>query len=219
MPNAYYSRDQKIAERRMYANKVASARANLIIIFAFTIINIILLATGSFNYFLISASIPYYIANLGMLVCGKYPPEIYADGLEGTKILEPSAFPIFLVIALLISLVYLLLWIFSKKKTDFCLKLALVAIILDTLGMFVLMGISFDSIINIIFHVYIIWSLFTGIKANKSLLALPADEIVMEEGEGYITVDPVAPTAEEAAAEEPDSVQTPADEISTNTEE
>ena len=41
----------------------------------------------------------------------------------------------------------------------------------------------------------------------------------MEEGEGYITVDPVAPTAEEAAAEEPDSVQTPADEISTNTEE
>ncbi len=196
------------AQRRAYETKYTNARVNLLLVVAFTAINIILLATGSYTYFLFSASIPYFIADMGMLMCGKYPPELYVDGLEEMIVFEPSVFPIFLVIAFAIVSVYLVFWFFSKKKPGF-LMAALVLFVIDTVGMFILYGISFDSIVDIVFHAYVIWSLVSGIKAHNALLALPKEEIVDGEGGGFVTVDPVAPAetvpTEETVSAESDS--------------
>ena len=191
------------AQRKAYETKYTNARVNLLLVVAFTAINIIILATGSYTYFLFSASIPYFIADMGMLLCGKYPPESYVDGFEEMIVFEPSVFPIFLVIAFAIVSVYLVFWFFSKKKPGF-LMAALVLFVIDTVGMFILYGISFDSIVDIVFHAYVIWSLVSGIKAHNALLALPKEEVVCGEGEGFVTVDPVAP-AETVTTEEADN--------------
>ena len=208
------------AQRRAYETKYTNARVNLLLVVAFTAINIILLATGSYTYFLFSASIPYFIADMGMLLCGKYPPEAYVDGLEEMIVFEPSVFPIFAVIALLIVSVYLVFWFFSKKKPGF-LMAALILFVIDTVGMFALYGISLDSIVDILFHGYVIWSLVSGIKAHNALLALPKEEVVYGEGEGFVTVDPVSPAetvstegavTDEAVADETQSEETAAEE-------
>lgn len=199
-----------VAQRRAYETKYANARVNLLLVVAFTAINIIILATGSYTYFLFSASIPYFIADMGMLLCGKYPPEAYVDGFEEMIVFEPSVFPVFLVIALLIVSVYLVFWFFSKKKPGF-LMAALVLFVIDTVGMFILYGVSFDSIVDIIFHAYVIWSLVSGIKAHNALLALPKEEVAPIEGEGFVNVDPTVAPTEEAAPEVTEEV--PAEEV------
>ena len=201
------------AQRRAYETKYNNARINLLLVVAFTTINIILLATGSYSYFLFSASIPYFVADMGMLLCGKYPPEVYVEELEFSAIFGESVFPIFLILALAIVSVYLVFWFLSKKRPGF-LMAAIILFVIDTLGMFVLYGISFDSIIDIVFHIYVIWSLASGIKANNALIALPREEITYGEGEGFVTVDPVAPNEEAAPAEETVVTQAPTEEPS-----
>ena len=201
------------AQRKAYETKYNNARVNLLLVVAFTAINIIILATGSYTYFLFSASIPYFIADMGMLLCGKYPPEAYVDGFEEMIVFEPSVFPVFAVIAFLIVSVYLVFWFFSKKKPGF-LMAALILFIIDTLGMFVLYGVSFDSIFDILFHCYVIWSLVSGIKAHIALLALPKEEAATIDGEGFVTVDPVAP-AETVPTEEAVVTQASTEETST----
>lgn len=201
------------AQRKAYETKYTNARVNLLLVVAFTAINIIILATGSYTYFLFSASIPYFIADIGMLMCGKYPPEAYGDGFEEMIVFEPSVFPIFLVIALAIVSVYLVFWFLSKKNPGF-LMAALVLFVIDTVGMFILYGISFDSIIDILFHAYVVWSLVSGIKAHNALLALPKEEIAFGAGEGFVTVDPVAP-AETVPTEEAVATQASTEETST----
>ncbi len=200
------------AQRKAYETKYTNARVNLLLVVAFTAINIIILATGSYTYFLFSASIPYFVADMGMLLCGKYPPEVYVDGLEEMIVFEPSVFPIFAIISLLIVSVYLVFWFFSKKRPGF-LMAALVLFVIDTVGMFILYGVSFDSIIDIVFHGYVIWSLVSGIKAHNALLALPKEEVVYGEGEGFVTVDPVAP-AETVSTDETPAEEVPAEEAS-----
>lgn len=92
---------------------------------------------------------------------------------------------------------------------------ALVCFIIDTLGMFVIYGISFDSIIDILFHGYVIWTLISGIKAHNALLNLPKEDIAYAGGEGGFTVEPEAPSnVAEAKVAETDtaSEDTPGDE-------
>lgn len=89
-------------QRKAYENKYTSARVNLLLVVVFTAINAIMLATGNFTYFLFSASIPYFVVDMGMIMCGKYPPETYVDGLDSMIIFEPSTITIFVVIALLL---------------------------------------------------------------------------------------------------------------------
>lgn len=193
MQNQFIGNNPVYAQRRMYENKYTSARANLLLVFVFTAINVILLATGNYTYFLFSASIPYFVADIGYLLCGKYPPEVYEGGLEDIAVLEPSASIVFIIIALLISCLYLVCWFFSKKKPVWLVASAVI-FALDTLAMFALYGLSFENIVDILFHVWVIWSLVSGIKANKALMALPpVEELVTEMADGYITVDPEAP--------------------------
>jgi hypothetical protein len=162
------------AKRNALQTKFNNARVNLLLVFAFTVVNIILLISGSSTYFLFSASIPYFIADMGMLLSGKYPPELYVGELEGAAIFGPSASIVFAVIAIAITGLYLVCWYFSKKKHEW-FTVALVLFIIDTVGMFALYGLALDSIVDILFHGYVIWSLVNGVKATSELRKLPPE--------------------------------------------
>lgn len=151
------------------------SRMNLLLVVVFTAINLILLVTNADTYFLFSAFIPYFITVMGMLLCGRFPEEYY-DGMEDMVFLDNSAFVILLIISVVLTLLYLLAWIMSGKKRVGWLIFALVFFGLDTIGMLVLNGIAVDSVIDILFHAWVIVDLILGIRAHYKLKKMPVEE-------------------------------------------
>ena len=169
----------QLSPREILQNKYNSARANLLLVIAFTVINIIMLLTDSSSYFLFSLNIPYMFMLYGMLLTGRIP-ELFTEGEYAmTEFLPDIALVIAAVIAAVIILLFLLCWIFSKKNRVGWIIAALVLFSLDTLYL-LLCGITADSVIDIIFHIWVIVSLASGISAYKKLKALPPEEEVIE---------------------------------------
>lgn len=180
---------QQLSQRQLLINKYMNARHNILLVVIFTLINIVLLVAQSNTYFLFSATIPYYLADLGMLLCGKYPAEYYV-GMGDVAFLDNSFLVVVLVIAAMILLLYLFSWIFSKKPRVGWMIFALVFFVLDTLVMLLLMGISADMIIDIVFHLWVIVSLTIGIVSYFKLKKLPAEESIEQLPEEPFPVEP-----------------------------
>lgn len=179
---------QQLSQGEILANKYQSARHNILLVVVFTLVNIILLVTNSNTYFLFSASIPYYIVDLGMFLCGKYPAEYYLD----VGVIDPMSnafFAVTLVVAAVILVLYLLGWIFSKKPRVGWMIFALVFFVIDTLGMLWWVGISSDMIIDVVFHGWVIVSLASGIRSYFKLKNLPEEELVPQAEEIPVEIE------------------------------
>lgn len=163
-----------LSERDKLDAKYKGSRNNILLVVAFSLINTVLLITGSESYFLFSASVPYYLTFFGMLYTGKLPAEYYVD-VEDFVPFDNSVFIVFVAIAVIVIGLYALSWYLSKKKTGWMI-FALVFFIIDTLAMFGLSGISADAIIDIVFHVWVIVSLSMGISAASKIKKLPPEE-------------------------------------------
>ena len=165
---------QQLSRREQLTNKYMGARHNLLLVVIFTAVNIGLLVAQSNSYFLFSASIPYYLVDLGMYLCGKYPMEYYAD-LGAVEFFPNSFLAVMIVIAVVILALYLLAWILSKKPRVGWMIFALVIFALDTLFMLLIMGISADMILDVVFHGWVVISLISGISAYSKLKKLPEE--------------------------------------------
>lgn len=189
---ANFAAQNQLSPRSLYEQKYKVSRMNLLLVLVFTAINLILLVTNANSYFLFSAFLPYYFALIGMLLCGRFPPEFY-EGVEDIVFLDNAVFAFLLAVAILFTLMYLVAFLLSNKGRVGWLIFALVFIGVDTLGMFVLNGISFDSILDLIFHAWIIYELAVGIHAHYKLKKLPPEEEMPAfegapmEGEGMTT--------------------------------
>ncbi len=140
-----------------------------------SLVNLVLLLTNSNSYFLFSASLPYIIADLGMFLCGKYPVEYYAD-VPDMVFADTSLLVVLVAIAVIIIAVYLLCWIMSKKHGAGWLIAALVLFSIDTAAMFLFLPIDLGSLLDILFHVWVIYYLISGIVVKGKLNALPDEE-------------------------------------------
>lgn len=165
---------QPFSQRQQLERRYASARMNLLWVVLFTAINIVLLVSNSYTYFLFSAFIPYAIVDYGMIVCGKYPADFYGD-LSQYQFFDTTVLVVLIAVAAVICVLYLLCWIFSKKRRVAWLIVGLVFFALDTVFM-LLGGISADRILDIVFHGWVIISLTGGIIAHSKLKKLPAEE-------------------------------------------
>ena len=154
--------------------------SNLLLVIVFSVINIILLVANSNTYFLFSAFIPFFLTDCGMYFTGSYPAEYYYD-MEGFAFFDKSFLTVTVVMAAIIVLIYLLSWIFAKKKKVGWLIAAAVLFGIDTLAMFALQGFSLDSILDVIFHIWVIWSLIHGIVTYYKLKKLPEEELTENE--------------------------------------
>lgn len=193
--------DQTQSPRQVLESKFANARHNVLLVVLFTAINIILLVTNSNTYFLFSAYIPYILVDLGMLLCGMYPSEFYTGEFGGMEFLDKSFFAVMLGIAAVILILYLLSWILSKKNRVGWMIFALVFFGIDTVLMLLLNGIAVESIIDIVFHGWVIFSLATGVHAHCKWKKLPE-----EEPDDVVDNEPVLPAAESAPIQEADSI-------------
>lgn len=144
-------------------NQYNAARGNLVLVVIFSLINVVLCLLGQDTYFLFSAIVPYFIASVGALWGGLYPPEYYSD----MDMTEADFWPMGLVVALaavaiVIIAVYFVCWLLSKKHVAFMI-VALVLFIIDTVLMPILFGFSLDLILDYVFHAWVLGSLIWGI--------------------------------------------------------
>lgn len=167
-----------LSERDRMIQKHNVCRSNLLLLIAFTVINIVLIATNSGITFLFSASVPYMIAYLGAL-------------FGGEAFLTAPVFYIMLAIALIILGVYFLCWLFSKKHIAW-LIVALALFIVDTvclLALFLLFGDMMSGWMDIFFHAWALYYLISGVVAYFKLKRIPEYEEVTEEGSANAFID------------------------------
>ena len=202
MSNPFVNRNESapLPPRPALEAKYKSGRSNLLLVIAFTLINMVLLLAGGNVYFLFSASIPYFLTWFGMELCGKLPPEYY-HGRQSPEFLDSSFLVLTVVIALVILGVYLLSWIFSSKGRVAWLILALVLFSLDTVILILLQGISVDGIMDILLHGVVLYYLISGVMAHFKLKNYPPEE----EAPAVDPADPFAAPFEEKPFETADS--------------
>ena len=189
-----------LTPRQNYERKYKASRANLLLVVIATAINMFLIATGSDTYFLFSAFIPYFLTTIGMVQCGLLPPEYYEYPMEDYIFYDKSLFVALLIISIILTSLYLLAWFMSKKNRVGWLIFALVFFGLDTLGMLIFNGFAAESIIDIVFHAWIIYYLVVGIIAHNKLRNYPYED------EPVMAYENAIPQAEAAEGVEPESV-------------
>lgn len=160
------NRTQNMTLRQGLEQKHKSGRSNLLLAIILTVVNIVLLFTGSETMLLFSISVPYYAVIFGV-------------------IFEEQAM---IIIAAVILAVYFLCWLLSKKRVGWLIA-ALVLIILDTLALigFYVLAEEISGILDLVFHAMIIYYLAVGISSAKKLKNLPPEESV--------ALDPEVPVA------------------------
>lgn len=149
--------------------KYLTSRMNLLAVIIFTLLNVVFLVTGSDMYFLFTAAIPYHLVVFGMLLTGKFPPEMYEG--ETFEFLDSSFLVATVVIAAVILLFYLLFFFLSKKHYGFLIA-ALVFFSFDcAYFLYLLIGSEFDFslIIDIAFHAWVMYYLISGVIAGRKL--------------------------------------------------
>ena len=86
---AFFRRNNTAAinPQQLQVSKYFAARANLLLVVVFTVVNVIFSLVDGNSYFLFSAFAPYYLSVMAMIMCGKYSPEYYAEvyGAEMTE--------------------------------------------------------------------------------------------------------------------------------------
>ncbi len=158
---------------RRYKNGLSS----FLLIVSFTAVNLIMLLFDPDRYVLFSANIPYLLGDYAMYYSGRYPEKYYA-GDTAMEFFGTGFFAAFIAAAVACILFYYMCWFFARKGKDVWLVSGLVFFVIDTLVMLMVAGISLTMLPDIIFHIWILVSLWLGISAHLKLKALPA------EGEG-----------------------------------
>ncbi len=173
--------------REYLLRKVAGARHSLLLVLIFTVINLVILLADGNSYFLFSASVPYYLTAFGMVMDMEM-------GASGVGVFTTTA----LVISAVILIVYLVCWLLTKKRPAWYVVSA-VLFALDTVVL-VLVALGFemlaDSIMDLVFHAWVIVELFQAVSANKKLKNLPPEPIVDEAADALPVWQP-APVPEE----------------------
>lgn len=157
-----------------------NSRFNLLLLVAFTLVNIILVIAKSDMYFLFSATVPYYLAVYGLFWTGHLPDEV-PEGQE-IQYLSDSFLVVMLVIAAVILVLYLLFFFLSKKHYGFLIA-ALVFFAIDCVYMaYTIFSVGFEvsSLIDLAFHAWVLYYLISGVIAGVKLRkpVMPIEEAV-----------------------------------------
>ena len=170
----------QLSQKQILANTINGSRHNILLVVAFTIINVILLATNSNTYFLFSAYVPYMLMDYGMYFGGMYPAEYYGEYFVAGMAQSKGFFLCMIALIIVVLALYVLCWAFSKKNPKGWLIFALVLFGIDTVMLLVMLELSFDLILDYVFHGWVIVSLVKGISAIKKWNSLPEEEEVAE---------------------------------------
>lgn len=139
------------------------SRNNLLLVIAFTTVNVFLLLLNTDLSFLFSATFPIFFVGIG---------QVFTEQTGSNAFLLIGTVIAFISIAL-----YAVCYFLSKKRKVFIL-VALVLFVLDTLLLLWLSLLEFEvsSLIDIAFHVWILYYLIIGVAAWSGLKKLPPEQ-------------------------------------------
>ena len=150
--------------REMQQQRYRTARANLGLMLALTVVNIVLLLTGSDSMLLFSATVPYFTSILA------YTAVQY--GLSANMTL----FVICVAVTVMSVLLYALCWALSKKHVGWMIA-ALVLFSIDTafMGYLYVAGQDTSGILDAVIHAWVIYYLVLGVISGKALKTMPSE--------------------------------------------
>lgn len=151
-----------------YEKNYNSVLYDLLIVAAFTVVNIVLMLINADSYFLFSAYVPYALVTIGMFNTGSFPAEYYDDTWE-YEFLDKSFLIEMVIAAAVVLALYLVCWYFARKKKLGGLIAATVLFTVDTILMLTLNGISADMLLDIVLHIVIEVTLIYGIVCFKKM--------------------------------------------------
>ena len=145
-------------------NNFRAAKGDLLFIIIATVVNLVLLFIGSGNYFLFSASIPYYLCVYGLLFTGRLPEEYYTGDFAGMPVVDDTWLYIMVALAFIVLALYVLCFFMLKKPNKVWFIIALVAFSVDSVALLLLTDLS-AAILDVVFHGLIIFYLIRGLRA------------------------------------------------------
>ena len=165
------------------ARKYANARFSILVVIAFTIINIVMRVSQSTAYWLFSANIPFFLVDIGMYFGGIYQNPTAGMVEQGFGLFGAPFFYAMLTVAILLVCGYFVCWLLSNGGNYVWMFGALVAFAVDTLFLIAMAVLEFaqgtmtalsaDLVIDFLLHAYVVYALVDGILARRRYLTLP----------------------------------------------
>lgn len=150
-------------KRILLEQKYNNGRNNLMLVVIFTFVNVVLQLLDAGMYFLFSASFPLLSVEFGRAL--------------SIRMFNDAYLVLGIVLAFVAIACYAALFFLSKKHRV-CILIALILFCVDTLFLFWLLSLGFEAsmVLDILFHVWVLFSLISGVKAWADLKKVPADE-------------------------------------------
>ncbi|MBO5224488.1 MAG: hypothetical protein J6C23_08255 [Clostridia bacterium] len=168
---------RKPIEKADYERSYQSARWDIMLLIALTVINIgITLFTNESGY-ISAAAIPMFLVRLGKIMCGKMDNAFYEKNYPDIEFMDNSFMVWMIVAAVVIIGIYVLLWFLSQKYTV-PLIIAGALILIDTVSMFFIYTDAFDffRFCDYAIHAIMIVMIAIGVHAGFKLKKIRADE-------------------------------------------
>ena len=196
-------KSKALSQKEELENKYKSSLSNLLLVMAFTAINIVLLVTNADTYFLFSAFIPYLCVDTGMYLCGMYPQEYYV----GDEVfLDKSFFAVMIAVAIvfwmisyIVSNINVLVFRYRLPKAPRTFKVPfgpVIPVIAIIGNMFMIWNIDSDpGTRNLIFmidgFIFIILAIYSAVwcklRLKKPMFKpIPMHEVMAMENEVYL---------------------------------
>jgi len=168
-----------LQRRSELTKKFETSRKNLLWVAIFSVVNILLMLLRANITFLFSASFPVLVIELG---------QILSEELGYSPLLLIAAIISFVSISL-----YAVCYFLAKKHRVFIL-VALILFSIDTLFLIwiITLGFELSILLDVAFHIWILYYLITGTRTWAVLRKLPPDEEIEEDGNEMPLVQPPA---------------------------
>lgn len=165
-----------VALRHTLETRYDKARAGLLLLTVFTLLNMSLVLLGQDLFFLFSASLPYQAVYLGMYRIGKLPDEVYGAALKEMEFSAPSFLIAQTVAAVVLTALFFLCWIRSARRSAYQLTLATLLLAADTVYLIKTAPLGAQTVIDLMMHALILFYLLSGIVAAMRLSHLSKTE-------------------------------------------
>ena len=162
--------------RRRLDDQYKLARFTLLLVLAFTVVNLLMRISQTFVFFLFSANIPFYLLDLGMYYGGIYSNPSPGMLAAGYGSLGAPFFALMLGVAVLFVTAYFVCWLLSANRAIY-LKIAFILLAVDTAFMtlttlFGLADFSIFFLVDLAMHGASLYLMGEGVAAHRRLLAL-----------------------------------------------
>lgn len=151
-------------------------RKSILLMFALTLVNTSNVLFGGTEYYIYTASIPYFLAYQGSYLTGKLPTEYYFDWPDSLQFFNMGEYWIRAIPAVLIIFLFLGAFLIAKKPRPIFMAFMSIYVIVDTVFRFVIFQFGTGGIIELFFALCLIFVMINSVINGFKLKQLSQQE-------------------------------------------